>query len=273
MKDYKLLLVGILVFILVVVIGIFIWLWSSNRKNSDPLPISVSINEPSGNNDVATIPDSALYIQAETSLKTPLDILIEKFKARYPSIQVHIRYVPSTALLLLPKSDDNADINNTNVSTDAKTPLSDLNSIDLILTNDKITKKNLAPLQQALHDTQAKRNAITQLPEAHDSRKKGETEYRHYQYNNQAYELTSFSYAIRQSKTIDGVILTDNPNAISFRNFLLASSGQDVLKQYGYSDIDGYKNSMDDLFNSESSNKRARGESSVKLTDALNSGD
>lgn len=86
---------------------------------------------------------------------------------------------------------------------------------------------------------------------------------------NQSKMLASFSYAIKDSELMDGVILTDNPLAISFRNFIISSSGQDVLQQYDYDNIDGYQNSVDDLFNPTTKSKTAVDRTKV-VANALN---
>ncbi|WP_321156209.1 hypothetical protein [Psychrobacter sp. LV10R520-6] len=73
MKDYKLLLVGLLLLLLIIIIGIFAWLWSSNRKNIDPLPI-VANEVANGQSSINTseepnaIASNILYLQAEDKL-------------------------------------------------------------------------------------------------------------------------------------------------------------------------------------------------------------
>ena len=82
----------------------------------------------------------------------------------------------------------------------------------------------------------------------------------------------SFSYALKNKQAADGVILTQNPVAINFRNFLLSSTGQDILSRHDYENIDGYKNEMADLFKSSSQGKQATGEHSVDVAEALSNG-
>ncbi|WP_261863316.1 hypothetical protein [Psychrobacter sp. JCM 18900] len=43
--------------------------------------------------------------------------------------------------------------------------------------------------------------------------------------------LNPFNYALKDEQALEGVILTDDTTAISFRNFLLSSTGQDILKK------------------------------------------
>lgn len=67
--------------------------------------------------------------------------------------------------------------------------------------------------------------------------------------NKEAQTLSPFGFALVSNQAIDGVILTDNPIATQFRNFLISSTGQDILAKHGFKSIDNYKNQVDDLFN------------------------
>ena len=84
--------------------------------------------------------------------------------------------------------------------------------------------------------------------------------------------LVSFSYALKNKQSVEGVILTNNPVAVTFRNFLLSSTGQDILKQYHYDNIDGYKSSVADLFNPGSTGKKAAEQPSLKIAEVLSNG-
>ena len=261
MKDYKLLLVGLMALILIIIISVFTWLWTSNRKNANPLPILVSQTEHAtthSEDQVTTAPASMVHIQVEDTLQVPLNDMIGRFEARYPTVKVQARYVPPSSVLTLPA------LSASNQESLSVIRNSVISNIDIIIADDKITQSRLSPLQRQLNNAQTQINQSSQQPINIDPTMDAD--------NTQVRRLASFSYAIKDSQTVDGVILTDNPTAISFRNFLLSSTGQDILKQHGYHDIDGYKNSVDDLFNPASSHKRASGQSSVKLADALSNG-
>ena len=90
--------------------------------------------------------------------------------------------------------------------------------------------------------------------------------------NTNTRSLSSFGYALQGEQAVDGVVLTQNSAAINFRNFLLSSTGQDILSQHNYTNIDGYKNDMDNLFQPSSRAKQATGELSVDVSDALSNG-
>ncbi|WP_352339471.1 hypothetical protein [Psychrobacter sp. 16-MNA-CIBAN-0192] len=263
MKDYKLILVGLLILLLIVAIGIFTWLWQSNRKNTHPLPIAVSQNEQSATDNADSAPASVLRIQAENSMQVPLNDVIAKFEQRYPNVQLLVNYVAPSVLFTLP-----------NMSHPQQNSSDFMVSIDIVIANSKISQTQLSRLQNILNVAQAERNAskINANGMTQETSQPNNIDPSINNDNNQARHLASFNYAIKGSSAVDGVILTENPMTSSFRNFLLSSSGQDVLKKHGYNDIDGYKNSVDELFNPASSHKRARGESSVKLTDALSNG-
>ncbi|WP_250162537.1 hypothetical protein [Psychrobacter sp. WY6] len=66
--------------------------------------------------------------------------------------------------------------------------------------------------------------------------------------------------------------MTENTAAINFRNFLLSSTGQDILAKYDYYNIEGYKNSVNDLFNPTSRTQEASNANTVNVADALSNG-
>lgn len=281
MKDYKLLLVGLILLLLLIFIGVFTWLWQSNRKNIDPLPIMAK--EGTSTQSSTSDPEEAdktnttiLYIQAEDSLQAPLDDVITKFESRYPHIQVLARYISPRLLLTLPDTPISD-----KESTDSIANI-DLINTDLIIADDSLSKKRLASLQTQLNKAQEERNKSETKPNSINQSSNTTDAAGDITLDNQIVEnakdntearsLVSFSYAIKDKQVINGVILTDSPVAISFRNFLLSSSGQDTLERYGYDNIDGYKNSMDDLFNPSSPKKSAAGATSVEVADALSNG-
>ena len=85
----------------------------------------------------------------------------------------------------------------------------------------------------------------------------------------EARTLSSFNYAMKDEQPLQGVILTDDTVAISFRNFLLSSTGQTILEKYDYYNINGYENSVNDLFQPTSQARTATGENPVNVADAL----
>lgn len=265
MKDYKLLAVSLLTVLLIIAIGLFAWLWHNNRKTINPLPIAVSQNEQAALDNINTAPITILQVQADQKMQIVLNDLVDKFKQRYPNVQLLVHYVPTSSLFLL--ADTKADTNapsqqHSDVMVDR----------DVIIADGKITQSQLSLLQDVLNKAQSKRNASNGNGMAQETNQPNNIVPSMINDNNQARHLASFNYAIKNGQTIDGIILTENPIASNFRNFLLSSSGQDVLKQHGYDDIDGYKNSVNELFNPASSHKQARGESSVKLAEALSNG-
>ena len=264
MRDHKLLLAGLILLLLVVFIGIFTWLWTSNLKNADPLPImsndSASTSLAEGDDAVAK---STLHIQAEDSLKVPLDEVIIRFQSRYPNVDIMTSYVASAALLTL--SDNKA------TDDDLSTFIVDT---DIIIADDALSAERLAPLQEKLKIAQDKHNqlkarngmvedTIDADGDAEEAAAKGEI------HNTNTRSLVSFGYALKDTKKVDGVILTQNPIALNFRNFLLSSTGQDILSKHDYKNIDGYKNEMSDLFKPNSKGKQATGELTVNVADAI----
>ena len=259
MRDYKLLLAGLILLLLIIFIAIFTWLWSSNRKNIDPLPIMANANEPSATtqDEVNTLTDSTLYIKAEEDLQAPLDDIIVSFESRYPHVQVVPSYVPASDLLTL---------SNANPSHDKRSELG--TDIDIIIANDNLSADRLTPLQAELKAAQDKINQDKANISNTDDKKvdAAETD------NAEARTLNSFSYALRDKQALEGVILTENTAAINFRNFLLSSTGQDILEKYDYYNIEGYKNSVNDLFNPTSRAQEAANANTVNVADALSNG-
>ncbi|MGP9692598.1 hypothetical protein ACT3S4_12355 [Psychrobacter sp. AOP30-A2-5] len=259
MRDYKLLLAGLILLLLIIFIAIFTWLWSSNRKNIDPLPIMANANESSATtqDEVNTLTDSTLYIKAEEDLQAPLDDIIVSFESRYPHVQVVPSYVPASDLLTL---------SNANPSHDKRSELGA--DIDMIIANDSLSADRLTPLQAELKAAQDKINQDKANISNTDDKKvdAAETD------NAEARTLNSFSYALRDKQALEGVILTENTAAINFRNFLLSSTGQDILAKYDYYNIEGYKNSVNDLFNPTSRTQEASNANTVNVADALSNG-
>ena len=265
MRDHKILLAGLILLLVVVFIGIFTWLWTSNLKNADPLPImsNDSASTSLAEEDDDAVAKSALHIQAEDSLKVPLDDVIARFQSRYPNVDIMTSYVASTALLTI--VDDKA------ADNESSTFIVDT---DIIIADDSFSAERLAPLQEKLKIAQDKHNqlkarngmvedTIDADSDAEEAAAKGEI------HNTNTRSLVSFGYALKDTKKVDGVILTQNPIALNFRNFLLSSTGQDILSQHGYKNIDGYKNEMSDLFKPNSKGTQATGELTVNVADAI----
>jgi len=268
MKDYKLLLAGLILLLLTIFIAVFIWLWTSNRKNTDPLPIMASESEadPSTKgNESREIADSVLYIRAEEKLQIPLDDIIVSFESRYPHVQVLASYVPSNDLLTVPS----------NGST--KDKLSDfVFDTDMIITNDdNLSTERVSLLQSELQRAQDRNGQSQKSTEdagTNDASDKNSDNSTHDK-DKKIHTLNPFNYALKDEQALEGVILTDDTTAINFRNFLLSSTGQDILKKYDYENISGYKNSVNDLFKPTSQAKNASGDHAVDVTDALSNGE
>lgn len=276
MKDYKLLLAGLILLLLAIFIALIAWLWTHNRKSIDPLPIMAGENESAaakGDETAKTVPDSILYVRAAKSLQVPLDDIIVSFESRYPHIQVLASYVPPNTLLTLLDNDINA-----NNDSDAAF------NTDIIIANDRLSAERLAQLQAKLtasqhQDNQSKANANTVITEDETDSENTDSENANSEQaatendNKEARTLTSFNYALKDKQELEGVILTDRTVAVSFRNFLLSSTGQGILEKYDYYNINGYKNSVNDLFQPTSRAKKASGDNPVDVADALSNGD
>lgn len=261
MKDYKLLLAGLILLLLTIFIAVFIWLWTSNQKNTDPLPIMASESEAdpiTKGDESREIADRVLYIRAEEKLQIPLDDIIVSFESRYPHVQVLASYVPSHDLLTVPSSGSTKD------------KLSDfVFDTDMIITNDdSLSTERVSLLQSELQqaqDSNSQSQKGTEGVGTNDASDKNN--------DKEIHTLNPFNYALKDEQALEGVILTDDTTAINFRNFLLSSTGQDILKKYDYENISGYKNSVNDLFKPTSQAKNASGDHAVDVIDALSNGE
>lgn len=262
MKNHKLLLIG-LILLLILFIALFTWLWVHNRKNIDPLPIMANEKEPkvmAEDDDESAPSNIPLHIQAEKNLQSVLEEVTSRFESRYPHIKVMINYVASPSLLTLP-------------DTTANEASDFVVGTDMIISDDRLSTVQLAPLQAQIKSAQDKKNQSNassekmvednQEPAVDEKTGMAQT------YNTETRTLNSYSYALRGNQTLEGVILTNNTAAVNFRNFLLSSAGQDILRKYNYGNIEGYQNSVDDLFNPNSRSEKPSDDSSVDVADAL----
>lgn len=235
MKNYKLLLIVIVLLLLLILTGVMSWLWFNNNKDNDPLPImtpqavtSQNVNgiETSENQGSETA-NNTVYIRAEQPLQIPLDAVIVRFESRHPQVQIKANYVTTAELL----------------------ELSDTTSTDVIIADHKLPAASITKLQDDINTKTVHSETLNKVTQENNKEMAEQT------VENKSRMLTSFSYAIKESQLMDGIVLTDKPLAINFRNFIISSSGQDILQQYDYDNIDGYKNSVDDLFNPNSKSK------------------
>ena len=265
MKDYKLLLAGLVLLLLTVFIAIFTWLWSNNRKNADPLPVITNKSESEiiANGEGGEL-SSTLYIRAEEGLKEPLDDIIVSYKSRYPSVQVLASYVPANALLTVLK--DNADGNSdSDVVFDT----------DVIIANDDLSAERLASLQAEVNSTgHQDTQRQTTVNGTHNDNPNAESDTDTIKNRNQERRtISSFNYAIKDQQALKGIILSGSHNSISFRNFLLSSTGQSILEKHNYYNINGYKNSVNDLFKPTSRAQKPSDDNPIKVADALSNGE
>lgn len=255
MKDYKLLLVGLISLLVAIFIALFTWLWTSNHKNTDPLPIMTSETQPApaaNEESTDTSPVSTLSIRAEQSLQVPIDDVIVSFESRYPHIQVLANYIPANTLLTI-SNDERSDL---------------ISDTDIIIANNELSKERLSPLQDKLKATQHSSNQNQTGTSSVNSNTDNDNITAN-SANKEARTLTSFNYALKDDQALEGVVLTDNPVAVSFRNFLLSSAGQTILEKYEYYNINGYENSVNDLFEPSSQASKASGNNPVNVADAL----
>ena len=287
MKDYKILMIGILLLILIVLILLCAWLWSHNRKYINPVPViaDTSSNELSAK-DSETIYNASVHIQADKALERILNDLIVRFESRYPSIQVTVDYMTKAALFSVQTND-----------ADSKDYLVDT---DIIMTNNSLAEVQIEHLQNIVNQAQKQRNQYTQrqnpdltTPEAvEETDAPADTEVSQAEKlqadsadadtqeqttttdknNSEARKLSAFSYALRKKQSeqmLQGIVLTNNPAAVSFRNYVLSSAGQDILGRYDYGHIDGYQKNIDELFNPTVAENK---EPTVDVADALKDG-
>lgn len=236
---------------LMILVGVLGWLWFNNNKKLDPLPILSSDDErlaqdtaEADNDEVKEDRDAnTLYIQAQQPLQLPLDEVIVSFEARYPHIQVLTHYVPAASLLTL----DNA------------------NATDMVIADDQLSDSLLSLLEDEMNSN-VKNNVVN--PPATNPDSSSVNSEATAVVDSEARALSPFNYAMKNSQALEGVIVSDKPIAISFRNYLVSTAAQNILRDYNFDNIDGYQNSVDDLFNPTSNGKTAIDKTRV-VSDAL----
>ena len=188
-------------------------------------------------------------------------------------MQILTNYVPSAALLTL-FVNDFADSHRTDDER-----ASFLIDTDLIIANGKLSKERLAPLQEQLKTAQDKHNqnklndSSAQVKKAEDGVDEADAEVAAHAKSDNTNTRSLSSFWLCPTRRASGRWrgINANPAAINFRNFC-SSTGQDILSQHNYTNIDGYKNDMDNLFQPSSRAKQATGELSVDVSDALSNG-
>ncbi len=209
MKVYPIFL-AVLALMTLAMVSTFGWLWYHNQQQLNPLPIVLSDQQLQLETPDQAPLNAALIIQIDASLKPAMTEILSQFNHRYPKIKIITSYVSRDEVFNL---DHQAD-----------------GQPDIIITNQSLTQSQLNALQKQADN-------LADLQTQHSVAKKNLS------------LLMPFSYAVKSQQSLEAIIITDNPVALQLRNFLLSSSGQDLLTQQGFEDIDGYKNQVDDLFN------------------------
>ncbi|MDN6275775.1 hypothetical protein [Psychrobacter sp.] len=235
MKGNKRLLAKLAI-LLIVVIALLMWLLKSFHINLDPVPVLHPVPVTASKTDKQFLvykhdhSDDTLYLLAEDSLQQPLDNVIERFEARNPEKKVIVDYIPSNTMPQLPTY-------RAEVSEQENT----LSTTDMIIANGTLTTEQVMGFKTALdeHNDTAGDIADNNPTVQHNT-----TDNINLQTPRRTPKV--FSYSYRNGQALNGVVLTYNTLSVTFRNFLLSSPGQDILKEYDFYGIDEHQNSMDD---------------------------
>lgn len=234
-KTLKTLLLALIFLLVALLIGVFSWLWQHNAKNISPLPIPSSNpdladslpdsgdNTSASNQSVASKPDP-VRVCAANQMKEALEALLVSFSQRYPKTEVVANYTTASKLI-----------------TDCPASQQDLMLFMQPLS--AITMQSLKTSSITQTSSSTATEAKPQLP-ANDHSALQHSETRS--------NVRAFNYALFEGKRLEGVLLSDHSAAISLRNFILSSTGQDILVEHGYDNIEGYNNRVDNLFNTNS---------------------
>ena len=231
-KKFKSILIGIILFTVTALITILTWLWQHNAKNVNPLPIPSNeleltkpLPEDNENTLIATdqsIDANELVIQvcASSQINEALETALVSFNQRYPRLQVNLTYSDSPQLINeCPADEQDVLLFTHTLSTATLKKLTDATNIS-------------SPAKQTT-DNHAQSNETDSAASISETRS----------------NVRPFNYALFDGQRLEGAILSDKPGAISFRNFLLSSIGQDIFVDHGYDNIEGYNNRVDNLFN------------------------
>lgn len=251
MTKFKSILIGLILLAVTLLMAALAWLWQHNNKTINPLPIPTSKQElanpvadetndsvlgdmvNSGIDSDNKVKDadmntahSQVSVCADDVLRAPLNTAVVNFERRYANLNVKVVYLPRHQMLE-PK------------------PLitgCDIDHQDIVLFSQSIPTALLESIKDATNQAENPASsppAITADAVATDQQKPSET----------LANVRLFNYALKDKQRLEGALLSDKTAAISLRNYLLSSLGQDIFGRYGFDNIDGYNNQVDDLFN------------------------
>ena len=222
MKKIKSILVGLILLTTTLLMAALSWMWQRNSLNVNPLPI------PASNTDLL-IAASDNFTSTETvGLATPDTQAVNPVSAHIQlcadrSIQ------PALDALITSFKQRYTYLNVVATYTNSAPTYDDcaVRHQDILLFAQPITAQTLDRLQNT----------------ASTSNDNSENLFEAGSY------VRPFNYSLQHKQRLMGVQLTDKAGAISLRNYLLSSMGQDIFVQFGYDNIDGYRNQVADLFN------------------------
>ncbi|WP_131668903.1 hypothetical protein [Psychrobacter pygoscelis] len=224
MKKIKAILIGLILLTTTLLMAALSWMWQRNSLNVNPLPIpATSADLLAAANDSFTSAKTVGLVTSDTQAVTvnPTSSHIQLCADR--SIQ------PALDALITSFKQRYTDLNVVATYTNSAPISKDcaVHHQDILLFAQPITAQTLDRIQSIAN----KPNDDSQSLLAAES------------------YVRPFSYSLQQKQRLMGVQLTDKPGAISLRNYLLSSMGQDIFVQFGYDNIDGYRNQVADLFN------------------------
>lgn len=240
MNKLKSLLVGLILLTVTLLLAAFSWMWQHNSTSINPLPIPADSSDLSlsANNQKAAdgliIADSPpvsalatlLQVCADRHIQPALDNIITKFERRYSHLNVLVTYTDKSPSLQHCSA----------------------NKPDMVLFAKPIATKTLASLQAGSNSLES---GISNTSHS----KTAPTGASNKIISDSAPLIQPFNYTLEQQQPFTGVLLTGETDAVSLRNYLLSSMSQDIFVQFGYDNIDGYDNQVDDLFNTKRGSK------------------
>ena len=222
MKKIKAILIGLILLTTTLFMAALSWMWQRNSLNVNPLPIpATSADLLAAANDRFTSAETVGLVTSDTQAVNPTSSHIQLCADR--SIQ------PALDALITSFEQHYTDLNVVVTYTNSA-PISKDCAVrhqDILLFAQPISAQTLDRIQS----TANKPNNDSQSLLAAKS------------------YVRPFSYSLQQKQRLMGVQLTDKAGAISLRNYLLSSMGQDIFTKFGYDNIDGYRNQVADLFN------------------------
>lgn len=232
MIKLKLILIGSVLVTVTLLTAIFAWLWQHNQKDINPLPFPSS-KTPLPNSVAHDMDEDRSTLPADNTLSIIHLCAISDIKEPLEAALVGFSHrYPHLSVQVTYSPHDSL---NKDCPPEAQ---------DIMLYSHPLSNETLQTLQHAINARNHPSSETDAL-------------------------IRPFNYTLQNNQRFEGALLSNKASAISLRNFLISSIGQDIFIDHGYDNIEGYNNRVDDLFNSNSNKTNAAPDDSIEHNQSL----